>query len=347
MLDASIGPRARPNGRPRANSWLAVAVRGRLDRGVGRSDSVKRGCTSPESPVADRRLGQKETVMIETQTPRIVEILRDNQDVLLSEWLRVQAASSAHRPDLLSDRDLRAQCLEFVGALVSGAESGSLTSVSGPEWEPARTFLGDLSRDRATSGFTPSETAMFVFSIKEPLFGLLRAAIRDADTLATELWTASFLLDTLGLYTTEVFQAARASIISRQEAELLELSTPVVRLWDGIVGLPLIGTLDSARTQIVMQNLLQAIVDTRSPVAIIDITGVPVVDTLVAQHLLRTVEAARLMGARCVISGIRPQIAQTMVHLGVNFSAVDTRATLADALAFAFTLIDVRVSSAS
>jgi rsbT co-antagonist protein RsbR len=184
-------------------------------------------------------------------------------------------------------------------------------------------------------GFSPSETALFVFSLKQPLFTQLRKSVSDVDTLAEEIWTATLILDSLGLYTMEVFQKSREGVIMRQQQELLELSTPVVTLWQGILALPLIGTLDSARTQVVMESLLQRIVETGSLIAILDITGVPTVDTLVAQHLLKTIAAARLMGADCIISGIRPQIAQTIVHLGVDLNTVTTKATLADAFAIA------------
>jgi rsbT co-antagonist protein RsbR len=211
-------------------------------------------------------------------------------------------------------------------AATDGADTSSLS------WAPVREFLTDLSSARAKSGYTSSETASFIFSMKQPVFEALRQELgNNTEALATETWRATELLDSLGLLTTESFQKTREEVISRQQQELLELSTPVVQLWDGILALPLIGTLDSARTQVVMQNLLDAIVKTRSDFAIIDITGVPVVDTLVAQHLLKTVAAARLMGAECMISGIRPQIAQTIIHLGVDLSDVITKATLADA----------------
>jgi rsbT co-antagonist protein RsbR len=186
-----------------------------------------------------------------------------------------------------------------------------------------------------------------VLSLKEPIFNKLRTEIRDAQELADEVMATTLVIDRLALSTTEAFQKARESIISRQQNELLELSTPVVQLWDGVLALPLIGTLDSSRTQIVMQNLLEALVATRSDLAIIDITGVPTVDTLVAQHLLKTVAAARLMGADCIISGIRPQIAQTIVHLGVDLGAVTTKATLADAFAVALKLTGATVTSRS
>jgi rsbT co-antagonist protein RsbR len=186
------------------------------------------------------------------------------------------------------------------------------------------------------AGYSSDETATFVFSLKRPVFDALREEFgKDADKFAAETWAATELLDKLGLHTVKTFQTSRESIINRQQTELLELSTPVVKLWDGILALPMIGTLDSARTQIVMESLLQKIVETESQIAIIDITGVPTVDTLVAQHLLKTVTALRLMGADCIISGVRPQIAQTIVHLGVDLQGVTTKANLADALALA------------
>ena len=204
------------------------------------------------------------------------------------------------------------------------------------EWTELREFLANLSANRAQQGFSPSQTAMFIFSLKQPVFERLKEEFgRDPESLAHEVWTATLLLDKLGLGTIEVFQKTREAVISRQQQEMLELSTPVVKLWQGILALPLIGTLDSERTQVVMENLLQQIVDTGADIAIIDITGVPLVDTLVAQHLLKTVAAARLMGADCIISGIRPQIAQTIVHLGVELGDVVTKATLADAFAVA------------
>ena len=197
-------------------------------------------------------------------------------------------------------------------------------------------FLVSLSRSRVQQGFSSAETATFIFSFKQPLFTVLRTeAGGDANFLAAEIWTATKLLDELGLLTVKAFQRAREDVINRQQQEMLELSTPVVKLWDGILALPMIGTLDSARTQIVMESLLHKIVETGSETAIIDITGVPTVDTLVAQHLLKTVTAIRLMGADCIISGVRPQIAQTIVHLGVDLQGVTTKANLADALALA------------
>ncbi|HEX6971840.1 MAG TPA: STAS domain-containing protein, partial [Limnochordia bacterium] len=226
-------------------------------------------------------------------------------------------------------------------------ETGSAGDITGPAWASVRDFLGEFSRTGARQGFSPAETATFVFSLKLPLFSRLRQEYgTDAAGLAAEVWVGTELLDKLGLYTTEVFTKTREDVIVRQQQELMELSTPVVKLWDGILALPLIGSLDSARTQVVMENLLQQILATGSEIAIIDITGVPTVDTLVAQHLLKTVAAARLMGADCIISGVRPQIAQTIVHLGVELGDVATKATLADAFRLALRRSGLTISKA-
>jgi rsbT co-antagonist protein RsbR len=230
--------------------------------------------------------------------------------------------------------DLRRQAEEFFSEFMS-AYAGNSDSAA-PEWARVRAFLEQLSRERVRAGFSSDETAMFIFSLKRALFDVLSGdRERGKEQLSGELWQVSELLDKLGLLTVSAFQRGREEVINRQQQELLELSTPVIKLWDGILALPLIGTLDSARTQVVMESLLQKIVETESQVAIIDITGVPTVDTLVAQHLLKTVTALRLMGADCIISGVRPQIAQTIVHLGVDLQGVTTKASLADALALA------------
>jgi rsbT co-antagonist protein RsbR len=271
------------------------------------------------------------------------ELLNRNEGPILQEWIRLQLAD-ARRSHLLNDAALQQQSREFLSLFRSATQSGQLNDVQGREWDNVRHMLEDLSRSRATQGFTPSQTAMFVFSLKEAVFARIRSELAtDPERLASATWAVSMLLDRLGLYTTEVYQKGREAMIARQQQEMLELSTPVVELWDGVLALPLIGTLDSARTQIVMENLLQRIVDTGAAIAIVDITGVPTVDTLVAQHLLKTVAAARLMGADCIISGIRPQIAQTIVHLGVELHDVMTKATLADAFGVALRRLNLAV----
>ena len=261
----------------------------------------------------------------------IPRILKTYEAELLEEWLREQL--SAFRVGAkIFESELRSQSREFLNLLQQATQGGNVGDVQGPSYGRVRDMLGDISRSRSLQGFSPSETATFVFSLKRPLFARIRIELAtDAESLATVTWTATELLDRLGLYTTEVYQKSREEVITRQQQELLELSTPVVKLWDGILALPMIGTLDSARTQVVMESLLQRIVETGADIAIIDITGVPTVDTLTAQHLIKTITAARLMGADCIISGIRPQIAQTIVHLGVDLGAVITKATLADA----------------
>jgi len=273
-------------------------------------------------------------------------VLQTQDDSLLDAWMKAQTGSMASRKDLIKESELREQSRKFLAALRAAAEKGGSTDIYGAAWDEARDFLKSISASRAQQGFTPTETAMFVFSLKEPVFEQLRKDVGDnAKSLASELWQATTLFDRLGLYTTEAYQQSRNDVIGRQQSELLELSTPVVQLWDGILALPLVGTLDSSRTQVVMESLLQRIVDTGSEIAIIDITGVPTVDTLVAQHLMKTIAATRLMGADCIISGIRPQIAQTIVHLGVDLSAVTTKASLADAFTIALKRVGARIES--
>ncbi|MBI3949865.1 MAG: STAS domain-containing protein [Acidobacteria bacterium] len=267
---------------------------------------------------------------------KIPEVLRKYESEILADWMEQQLAASIRRSDLMRESELRQQSRDFLGAFREATQHSNISDITTPEWANVREMLADISRLRARQGFTPSETATFIFSLKQPLFTRLRQELAEGpEALADEMCTGMVLLDKLGLYTTEVYQKSREDVIARQQQEMLELSTPVVRLWEGILALPLIGTLDSARTQVVMENLLQKIVETGASIAIIEITGVPAVDTLVAQHLLKTVAAARLMGADCIISGIRPHIAQTIVHLGVALGDVITKATLADAFALA------------
>jgi rsbT co-antagonist protein RsbR len=266
----------------------------------------------------------------------IASILTAHSAGILDEWVRDQLQGASFRADLLSAGELRQQSEDFLHRFRAAVSRGELDDVAGPAWEPVREMLATLSRARAMQGFSPTDTATFILSLKRPLFDRVREELSgDPARLADETWRATVLLDSLALFTTETFLASREEVIRRQQQELLELSTPVVKIWEGIVAVPLIGTLDSARTQIVMENLLEHIVRLSASVAIIDITGVPTVDTLVAQHLIKTVSAARLMGAECIISGIRPQIAQTIVHLGITLEDVSTKATLADAIALA------------
>lgn len=269
-------------------------------------------------------------------TNPIPKILLSQRSQILQEWMHQQLSAQTLRADLISEAELRTDSERFLKAFSDAVQSGNLSDILSPEYKPVLEMLEDFSRSRGLQGFSPSETATFVFSFKQPLFSALRkSGEQNPAELVENMWVADLLLDKLGLYTTEIYQKSREEVIRRQQDEMLELSTPVVQLWEGIVALPLIGTLDSNRTNVVMETLLQAIVETHSELAIIDITGVPTVDTLVAQHLLKTVAAARLMGADCIISGIRPQIAQTMVHLQIDLNTVATKATMAEALRFA------------
>ncbi|MDB6142230.1 MAG: rsbRA [Pseudomonas sp.] len=276
---------------------------------------------------------------------RTINAVKEAQSQLSATWLAGLEASGATRN--LREEEIKLQVGEFLRLLVTVLSTGSTQSLAGSDWDEIRQFLEKLSHSRALLGQDSQQTASFIFSLKGGLFNVLQSEYRDDPAvLAEQLWEVSELLDSLGMHTIRTFQKSREQVIKRQQEELLELSTPVVKLWDGVLALPMIGTLDSQRTQVVMESLLQRIVDTGSEIAIIDITGVPTVDTLVAQHLLKTVTAIRLMGADCIISGVRPQIAQTIVHLGLDLQGVVTKANLADALALALRRLGVTVTKA-
>jgi rsbT co-antagonist protein RsbR len=268
-------------------------------------------------------------------TGSLRKLISQESDSILADWLASLKLAGGASNIRISEAELRTQCRDFLAMLQGALSSADPNDVGSIGYLPIKDMLSDVSRSRAMQGFTPRETATFIFSLKQPLFSRLDSiAIGDPKAMRDERWALTLILDTLGLHVMDAYQASREEIIRRQQEEISELSTPVVKLWQGILALPLIGTLDSTRTQVIMETLLQAIVDEEAEIAIIDITGVPTVDTLVAQHLLKTVAAARLMGADCIISGIRPQIAQTMVHLGLELNVV-SKASLADALALA------------
>ena len=263
-------------------------------------------------------------------------ILRNNETAILNAWISAQKEARVRRS--VSDAEAQQQSREFLQLFQQAVtESGDLLQgdIETTAFRALRKFLEEVTTSRTQAGATPSETARFVFSFKGPLFAEIRSKMPDPVEQVQALSEITALVDNLGLFVTEAHQKAREGVILRQQEEMLELSTPVVKLWDGVLALPIIGTLDSSRTQTIMESLLERIVETGSEIAIIDITGVPTVDTLTAQHLLKTVTAARLMGAECIISGIRPQIAQTIVHLGVELGDVITKASLADAFKIA------------
>ncbi|MET0281572.1 MAG: STAS domain-containing protein [Steroidobacteraceae bacterium] len=279
---------------------------------------------------------------------RTIDLIRGHQAPLLAQWTDLLAVAGQAQDNRISARELETQVRDFWRLFLDALSAANAGSLAGGEWQEIRRFLEDLSRDRVLKGFNSQETATFIFSLKRPLFELLQQGYADDPAqLGDQLWAISELLDLLGLHTVKVFQKTREDVIQRQQEEMLELSTPVVKLWDGVLALPMIGTLDSQRTQVVMESLLQRIVDTGSEIAIIDITGVPTVDTLVAQHLLKTVTAIRLMGADAIISGVRPQIAQTIVHLGLDLQGIVTKANLADALALALKRTGLTVTQAA
>jgi len=266
---------------------------------------------------------------------KLAEIFQKYQADIITDWIKEMSAAN-RRKDLMSESELKEQTNELLRAITDASRNGSSSDITTSHWAAVREMITSISSSRAKQGFTPTETASFVFSLKQPISNRIRKEFgKDPDALFEELSASNFLIDNLGLYSADAYVKTREQVIVRQQEEMLELSTPVVKLWDGILALPLIGTLDSARTQVVMESLLRTIVDTNSQIAIIDITGVPTVDTKVAQHLLKTVTAARLMGAECIISGIRPQIAQTIVHLGINLTDIITKSKMSDAFALA------------
>ena len=276
----------------------------------------------------------------------LADILVKDEAEILATWIGEQLSGGAKQGSL-SEAEIKESSSAFLSVFANAVKNDYTGQIAGAEWDDVRSHLAKLSRERVVQGFSSEDTATFIFSLKKPLFDSLRKSGDDADRLNEEFWKLTQVLDKLGLVTVSEYQKSRQQIIERQQQELLDLTTPVVKLWDSIVALPLIGTLDSERTQVVMESLLDSIVENEAAIAIIDITGVPTVDTLVAQHLLKTVAAARLMGAECIISGIRPQIAQTIVHLGVDLGDVVTKATLAEALKIALRRVGLTVTKLS
>lgn len=276
------------------------------------------------------------------------KILQRKKKAILEEWMKNQLADESLREDLMSNDELREQSDELLDSLLKVINEENIGNGDSPDFEPVSEILSGISITRARQGFTPKETGLYVLSLKEALLQILQNEIKDNPEL---LYEASMkinkLIDSFSMITFETFIKGREEVILRQTDEITEISTPVIRVWDGILALPIIGTLDSARTQVVMESLLQEIVDTGSGIAILDISGVPAVDSLVAQHLIKTVSATRLMGAECIISGIRPEIAQTVVHLGIDLSNIITKASLASALRYAFALLHLEVRKAA
>lgn len=273
----------------------------------------------------------------------LADLLLKNQKEILEQWMKNQLSNSTLREDLMSNENLRQQSQELLDLFLKAVKKGNYDDLNTREYEGIIELLQGISISRAQQGYSPKETAVFVFSLKEALINTVVKAGGDSKEAVNSILIINSLLDQLGIITFETFIRGRESVILRQTQEINEISTPVIRVWEGILALPIIGTLDSARTQIVMENLLQEIVNTGSSIAILDISGVPAVDSLVAQHLIKTVSATRLMGAECIISGIRAEIAQTIVHLGIDLSNIQTKASLASALKLAFAMLQLEV----
>jgi rsbT co-antagonist protein RsbR len=273
----------------------------------------------------------------------ITRSLKNKKAEILELWMKNQLADAGLRDDLISNEDLRAQSAELIAALVNNLNDQNINNAESADFDQLIEILGGISISRARRGFSPRETGNFLLSLKGALLEILKKESNDINELFEESLKLSRLMDSFTIITFETFIKGREEVILRQTDEITDISTPVIKVWDGILALPIIGTLDSARTQVVMENLLQAIVDTESSIAILDISGVPTVDSLVAQHLLKAVSATRLMGADCIISGIRPEIAQTIVHLGIDLSQIITKASLASALQYAFKSLKLEV----
>jgi rsbT co-antagonist protein RsbR len=274
----------------------------------------------------------------------IAKLLQKKKKQLSEDWITAQLSDAGLREDLMSNEELREQSDELLNTLLKVISDKNLSDVQSSEFEPLHEILGGISISRARQGYSPRETGIYIFSLKDALLNTLQAELKDDPaTMVDAVYRIGKLMDSLGIVTFETFIKGREEVILRQTDEITEISTPVIRVWDGILALPIIGTLDSARTQVVMENLLQEIVESGSTITILDISGVPAVDSLVAQHLIKTVAATRLMGAECIISGIRPEIAQTIVHLGIDLSSIITKATMSSALKYAFTLLKMEV----
>jgi len=273
-----------------------------------------------------------------------IKIFQTKRSLILEQWMKNQMNDESLRQDLISNEDQRQQSEEFMNSFIDGLNEKSIEDPSSRSFDKMQEILSSISVSRAKQGFTSRETGAYIFSFKEALLHILSKEMKDATALYSESMKINKLIDSFGISTFETFIKGREEVILRQTDEITEISTPVIRVWDGILALPIIGTLDSSRTQVVMENLLQEIVETGSVIAILDISGVPAVDSLVAQHLIKTVSATRLMGAECIISGIRPEIAQTVVHLGIDLSNIITKATLASALKTAFTILQLEVT---
>lgn len=273
-----------------------------------------------------------------------IEILRKSHSVILEKWIDSQSNIMTYNDDLISSQEIREQAEELLSAFLKNLNVDNAGNGDAPEFDEVVEALSDLSISRAKLGFSPKETGVFVNGMKNAIMEVLEAELTaDPATLYAASKQLHTLFDSFNIVTFETFIRGREEVIIRQTDEISEISTPVIRVWEGILALPIIGTLDSARTQVVMENLLEAIVETGSSIAILDISGVPAVDSLVAQHLMKTVAATRLMGAECVISGIRPEIAQTIVHLGIDLSNIITKASLAHALRFSFQSLKLEV----
>lgn len=278
---------------------------------------------------------------------RVEGIIAERRDEIIDLWISERLKSEEFRDELISKRELRRQSQQIIDMLARSIRESGGADFEGPAFDEMRAFLNEISHQRAVKGYTPQENATYILSLRNAVIPVMAGEFAgDLEALVREMNYFTRLLDKMGLVMVENFIRAREEIIRQQRADMLELSTPVIKVWDKILSLPIIGTLDSRRAQMMMEALLQKIVETGSTVAILDITGVRTMDTLVANHLIKTVTAARLMGARCILTGVSPAIAQTMVQLGIDLTQITTRSQMADGIRLALEMIGRAVVSA-
>ncbi len=271
---------------------------------------------------------------------KTTQILKDKKNIILERWENKQKAEDNY----FNADEQQQDSEELLEAFLEALDEYNIDNSNAREFDKVYEVLMGISVSRAKRGFSPRETGNYLFTLKEALLETLAEGIADSGQLYTDSLKVSKIIDNMTILTFEGYIKGREDVIARQTDEITEISTPVIRVWDGVVALPIIGTLDSSRTQVIMENLLVQIVETGSTIAILDISGVPAMDTLVAQHLIKTVSATRLLGAECIISGIRPEIAQIVVHLGIDLSNIITKSTLANALQTAFNMLQLEVN---
>jgi rsbT co-antagonist protein RsbR len=264
-------------------------------------------------------------------------------ETLLTSWIEQQFEETSEA-GAVDRRQLEERSTEFLHLLQAASTSADDVNIEGEAWADVREAVTRMATLRAKQGVSAADIAVFVFALRRALIRCL-SKVHDGrgDALLEDISDVTKMIDQLGLVAADAQYEVAANVIAQQQRDLLELSTPVIKLWQGVLAVPMIGTMDSHRALLATETLLNAVDQTGSRLAILDITGVPTVDTQVAQHLIKTAQALKLMGAECIISGISARIAQTMVQLGVDLGDIDTTASLADAIRLGFERSGLRV----